>query len=159
MTNQSVVVSDCTSGINVVAMTVALANSSRFSPVAAALSKPSFGGSGGGYITISRNNSLKNIEINNGERVKRVHAWVESMRASSPTRKSSFSQTADDHKSWIVSLLSPSSLCKSTNTSYILIILRHQLMNLGNAASTSFSPGDVRGDYSSIEREADCRIS
>lgn len=98
MTNQGVVVSDCTSGINVVAMTVALANSSLFSPVAAALPKPSFGG-GGGYITMSRTNSLKNIEINNGERVKRVHAWVESMRAASPTRKSSLS---DDHKTWIL---------------------------------------------------------
>lgn len=104
MTNQGVVVSDCTSGINVVAMTVALANSSIFSPVAAALPKPSFGGGGGGYITMSRTNSLKNIEINNGERVKRVHAWVESMRASSPTRRSSLSQAADDHKTWIVSL-------------------------------------------------------
>lgn len=103
MTNQSVVVSDCASGINVVAMTVALANSSLFSPVAAALPKPSFGGAGG-YITMSRTNSLKNIEFNNGERAKRVHAWVESMRASSPTRKFSLSQTSDDYKAWIVRL-------------------------------------------------------
>ncbi|XP_074375499.1 putative trehalose-phosphate phosphatase D [Apium graveolens] len=107
MTNQSVVVSDCASGINVVAMTVALANSSLFAPVAAALPKPSFGG-GGGYITMSRTNSLKNIEINNGERAKRVHAWVESMRASSPTRKSSLSQSADDYKTW--TLQHPSAL-------------------------------------------------
>ena len=102
MTNQTMVVSECTSGINVVAMTVAMANSSLFSPVAAALPKPSFGG-GGGYIAISRNNSMKNIDINNGERVKRVNAWVETMRASSPSRKSSLSQT-DDHKTWMVSL-------------------------------------------------------
>lgn len=98
MTNQNVVVSDCNSGINAV---VAMANSSRVSSMTSELPKPAVGG--GGYINMSKKNSLKNIEISNGGRAKRVNAWVDSMRASSPNRRFSLSET-DDYKAWIVSL-------------------------------------------------------
>ncbi|XP_071724319.1 probable trehalose-phosphate phosphatase J [Rutidosis leptorrhynchoides] len=53
----------------------------------------------GGYITISAKKLLKNLEINNGAR---INAWVESMRASSPTHiNSTPSFSKDDYNSWI----------------------------------------------------------
>ncbi|KAD4586367.1 hypothetical protein R6Q59_035299 [Mikania micrantha] len=49
----------------------------------------------GGYITISKNKLLQNIEINGGAR---INAWVESMRASSPTSHRKFIQ---DQTTWM----------------------------------------------------------
>lgn len=104
MTNQNVVISDCNSGINVV---VAMANSSWVSSMTSELPKPAAGGGvggggGGGYINMSKKNLSKNIEISNGGRAKRVNAWVDSMRASSPNTTSSLFET-HHHKAWIVS--------------------------------------------------------
>lgn len=55
----------------------------------------------GGYITISKKKLLQNLEINGGTR---INAWVESMRASSPTshRKSDVS-LSQELTSWMVS--------------------------------------------------------
>lgn len=94
MTNKNVVVSDTKSAITM-AITVAVKNSTLFSP---AVAKPP--ATPGGYITISRKNLLKKLE--NGGGGAKIHAWVDSMRASSPTRKSE----NDDQNSWIVSLKS-----------------------------------------------------
>ncbi|XP_019437611.1 PREDICTED: probable trehalose-phosphate phosphatase J [Lupinus angustifolius] len=49
---------------------------------------------GGGYISISRKNILKKLEINGG----RVNGWIENMRASSPTHPS----LSQDQTSWNV---------------------------------------------------------
>ncbi|XWS41544.1 hypothetical protein CRYUN_Cryun17cG0090900 [Craigia yunnanensis] len=50
-----------------------------------------------GYISISRKKLLQNLEINAGAR---VNAWVDSMRASSPTHIKSTPSLSDDHGSW-----------------------------------------------------------
>ena len=52
-----------------------------------------------GYIPIPRRRVLKNLEINGGQR---INAWVDSMRASSPTNSKSTSSLAEEHSSWIV---------------------------------------------------------
>ncbi|KAL2343041.1 hypothetical protein Fmac_004326 [Flemingia macrophylla] len=52
-----------------------------------------------GYIPIPRRRVLKNLEINGGQR---INAWVDSMRASSPTRVKSTSSLAEEHSSWIL---------------------------------------------------------
>ncbi|KAL0431971.1 UNVERIFIED_CONTAM: putative trehalose-phosphate phosphatase J [Sesamum radiatum] len=53
----------------------------------------------GTYITISKKKLLQNLDINTGAR---INAWVDSMRASSPTHiKSSSPHLSDDHhNSW-----------------------------------------------------------
>ncbi|KAL0461257.1 UNVERIFIED_CONTAM: putative trehalose-phosphate phosphatase J [Sesamum latifolium] len=93
MTNQNVVVSDAKSGINM-AITVAVSGSSLFS--SAAQKPPAVPGT---YITISKKKLLQNLDINAGAR---INAWVDSMRASSPTHiKSSSPHLSDDHhNSW-----------------------------------------------------------
>ncbi|KAK8717311.1 hypothetical protein V6N13_044583 [Hibiscus sabdariffa] len=50
-----------------------------------------------GYISISRKKLLQNLEITAGTR---VNAWVDSMRASSPTHIKSTPSLADDQGSW-----------------------------------------------------------
>ncbi|KAK8606989.1 hypothetical protein V6N13_052740 [Hibiscus sabdariffa] len=50
-----------------------------------------------GYISISRKKLLQNLEISAGAR---VNAWVDSMRASSPTHIKSTPSLADDQGSW-----------------------------------------------------------
>ncbi|KAL2246591.1 probable trehalose-phosphate phosphatase J [Sesamum indicum] len=93
MTNQNVVVPDAKSGINM-AITVAVSGSSLFS--SAAQKPPAVPGT---YITISKKKLLQNLDINTGAR---INAWVDSMRASSPTHiKSSSPHLSDDHhNSW-----------------------------------------------------------
>ncbi|XP_022844218.1 probable trehalose-phosphate phosphatase J isoform X1 [Olea europaea var. sylvestris] len=86
MTNQNVMVSD-------MAITVAVSNSSLFPP--ASQKPPAVPGS---YITISNKKLLQNLDINGGAR---INAWVDSMRASSPTHIKS-SALSDDLNSWIV---------------------------------------------------------
>ncbi|XP_038689432.1 probable trehalose-phosphate phosphatase J isoform X1 [Tripterygium wilfordii] len=90
MTNQNVVAPEST--INL-AISVAVANSSIFSTAA---QKPPV--TPGGYISISRKNFLKNLEINGGAR---INAWVESMRASSPTHHKSTPSLLEDQTSWM----------------------------------------------------------
>uniref|UniRef100_A0A5B7AQ92 Trehalose 6-phosphate phosphatase n=1 Tax=Davidia involucrata TaxID=16924 RepID=A0A5B7AQ92_DAVIN len=91
MTKQNVVVSDTKSSLNM-AITVAVSNSSLFTTAA---QKPP-----GGYITISRKKLLQNLEINGGAR---INAWVDSMRASSPTHINSTRPLSEDQSSsWIV---------------------------------------------------------
>ncbi|XP_020204155.1 probable trehalose-phosphate phosphatase J [Cajanus cajan] len=51
-----------------------------------------------GYIPIP-SRVLKNLENNGGQR---ISAWVDSMRASSPTRVKSTSSLAEEHSSWIL---------------------------------------------------------
>lgn len=50
-----------------------------------------------GYISISRKKLLQSLEINAGAR---VNAWVDSMRASSPTHIKSTPSLTDDQDSW-----------------------------------------------------------
>ncbi|KAE8701130.1 putative trehalose-phosphate phosphatase I [Hibiscus syriacus] len=50
-----------------------------------------------GYISISRKKLLQNLEISAGAR---VNAWVDSMRASSPTHIKSTPSLSDDQGSW-----------------------------------------------------------
>ncbi|XVE83164.1 hypothetical protein DITRI_Ditri16bG0065700 [Diplodiscus trichospermus] len=50
-----------------------------------------------GYISISRKKLLQNLEINPGAR---LNAWVDSMRASSPTHIKSTPSLTDDQGSW-----------------------------------------------------------
>ncbi|CAL0306586.1 unnamed protein product [Lupinus luteus] len=90
MTQQNVVVSDTKSGIN-----------RAFSVAQKPPTVP------GGYISYPRSRRvLKNLE-NNGEQ--RINAWVDSMRASSPTHaKSNPSMAEEQYKSWI--LCHPSAL-------------------------------------------------
>ncbi|PIN18945.1 Trehalose-phosphatase [Handroanthus impetiginosus] len=90
MTNQNVVVSDASSGINM-AITVAVSGSSLF--ITAAQKPPPAPGT---YITISKKKLLQNLDINTGAR---INAWVDSMRASSPTNMKS-QPLSDDQNSW-----------------------------------------------------------
>ncbi|PIA51820.1 hypothetical protein AQUCO_01000001v1 [Aquilegia coerulea] len=96
MTKQNVVVSDVKSGL---AITVAVSNSSLFS---SAVQKPLT--TPGGYITISRSKLLKKLEETGGVTEGRINAWVESMRASSPTRiRPAVSLTPNrDENSWML---------------------------------------------------------
>jgi len=82
MTQQNVVPSKTKSGIN---RDLAVAQKPPAAP--------------GGYIPIPRRRVLKNLEINGGQR---INAWVDSMRASSPTHAKSTSSFAEEHSSWIV---------------------------------------------------------
>jgi len=82
MTQQNVVLSKTKSGIN---RDLTVAQKPPAAP--------------GGYIPIPRRRVLKNLEINGGQR---INAWVDSMRASSPTNSKSNSSFAEEHNSWIV---------------------------------------------------------
>lgn len=95
MTKQNVLVPEMKSGINL-AITMAMSNSSILTM---ASQKPP--AAPGGYIPISRKGFLKNLEIN-GEG--RINAWVDSMRASSPTHIKATPSLVDHHdqSSWIV---------------------------------------------------------
>ncbi|XP_068641493.1 probable trehalose-phosphate phosphatase J [Aristolochia californica] len=97
MTNQNVVVAEAggltKSGINM-AITVAMAESALLPP-------PGLTKQAGSYIAISRRKLLKNLETGGGGA--RINAWVESMRASSPTHiKSVPSLSSPDDSSWIL---------------------------------------------------------
>ncbi|XP_027335087.1 probable trehalose-phosphate phosphatase J isoform X2 [Abrus precatorius] len=82
MTQQNVVVSDPKSGVSLSVFTT---------PPQKPPAAP------GGYISISRRRVLKNLEINGGQR---INAWVESMRASSPTHLKSTPSLSQEHTSW-----------------------------------------------------------
>ncbi|KAG2410509.1 trehalose-phosphate phosphatase [Vigna angularis] len=82
MTQQNVVLSKTKSGIN---RDLTVAQKPPAAP--------------GGYIPIPRRRVLKNLEINGGQR---INAWVDSMRASSPTHAKSSSSLAEEHSSWIL---------------------------------------------------------
>ncbi|XP_051144038.1 probable trehalose-phosphate phosphatase J isoform X2 [Andrographis paniculata] len=82
MTNQNVVVSDAN-----MAVAVAVSGSSIFNTAA---QKPP--PAPGTYITLSKKKFLQNLDINSGAR---INAWVDSMRASSPTHIKS-----DDQLPW-----------------------------------------------------------
>ncbi|KAK4417217.1 putative trehalose-phosphate phosphatase J [Sesamum alatum] len=86
MTKQNMVVADAKSGINM-AISMAVSGSSLFTTAA---QRPPPAAVPGAYITISK--------INNGSR---INAWVDSMRASSPTRIKA-SSLSDDQDSWIL---------------------------------------------------------
>ncbi|KAK4776033.1 hypothetical protein SAY87_023994 [Trapa incisa] len=94
MTKQNVAVSDAKPGFNLPA-SMAVSNPPVF------VQKPP--ASPGGCITISRSKLLKNLEINEPQR---INSWVDSMKASSPTHAKSsadLSSLTDDHySSWMV---------------------------------------------------------
>ncbi|XP_034676566.1 probable trehalose-phosphate phosphatase J [Vitis riparia] len=93
MTNQNVAVSDPKSAIGM-AIDVIVSNSSFFSP---AVRKPPT--VPGGYITIS----LKKLETGGAGGAGRVGAWVDSMRASSPTHiKSTPLSDSEALSSWML---------------------------------------------------------
>nr|AFK44169.1 unknown [Lotus japonicus] len=84
MTQQNVVVAETKSGINTAITSMA----------------PKPPAPPGGYIPIPRRRVLKNLEINGGQR---INAWIDSMRASSPTHaKSTTSSLVEEHSSWIL---------------------------------------------------------
>ncbi|KAG9451545.1 hypothetical protein H6P81_011510 [Aristolochia fimbriata] len=93
MTKQNVVVAEA-AGLNM-AITVAMAESSLLPP-------PGPTKQAGGYIAISRRKLLKKLETGGG--AARINAWVESMRASSPTHIKSVPslQASTDQSSWIL---------------------------------------------------------
>ncbi|CAI9109409.1 OLC1v1009226C1 [Oldenlandia corymbosa var. corymbosa] len=96
MTKQNVLVSDTKSGLSM-AITVAVTNSSSLFTTAAQ-KPPAVPGTT--YITISKKKLLENLEINSGAK---INAWVDSMRASSPTHLKSTPSllSVDDvHDSW-----------------------------------------------------------
>ncbi|XP_057421138.1 probable trehalose-phosphate phosphatase J [Lotus japonicus] len=85
MTQQNVVVAETKSGINAAITSMA----------------PKPPAPPGGYIPIPRRRVLKNLEINGGQR---INAWIDSMRASSPThaKSTTTSSLAEEHSSWIL---------------------------------------------------------
>ncbi|KAL5556003.1 hypothetical protein UlMin_038239 [Ulmus minor] len=93
MTKQNVVVADAQAAINMT-ISVAVSNSSIFTSAA---QKPP--AAPGGFISISRKKFLKNLEINGGAR---INAWVDSMRASSPTHIKSTPSLEEEESSWIL---------------------------------------------------------
>ncbi|PSS36701.1 Trehalose-phosphate phosphatase [Actinidia chinensis var. chinensis] len=94
MTSQNVLVSDATkSGINM-AIAVAVSNSALFTTSG---QKPQVGPSG--FITISRKKLLQKLEIGSATR---LNAWVDSMKASSPTHIKSTPSLSQDQSSWIL---------------------------------------------------------
>lgn len=99
-TKQNVVITDAKSGINM-AITVAVTNNpSTTALFTTAAQKPPVV-PGGSYITISRKKLLQNLEINGT--AARINAWVDSMKASSPTHvKSTPSLSSQDETSWMV---------------------------------------------------------
>ncbi|KAM7514582.1 hypothetical protein LguiA_004165 [Lonicera macranthoides] len=101
MTNQNVVVSDAKSGIGM-SKIAAVSNSALLFPaVPESPARVAGGGStGGGYVRISRKKLLNKLESGGGRT--RINSWVESMRASSPTRKSIDENEHEDQSSWIV---------------------------------------------------------
>lgn len=87
MTNQSMVISDAKSGLTM-AIAVARSDSTLFSPQP----PPNYG-------CFTRKKLLKKLEsCNNGAR---INGLLDSMRASSPTRRTN--DTSDDQNSWTVS--------------------------------------------------------
>lgn len=106
MTKQNVEVSDCTSGIGMVRLTPAT-KSPLFSPAV-----PEPPAALGGHIAISQKKLLKRLETGGGGRGVNVRAWVDSIRASSPTRikpTASLPET-EEQSSW--TLHHPSALQK-----------------------------------------------
>lgn len=101
MTKQNVLVSDCTSRIGMVGL--AGWKASLLSPAI-----PETLAALGGHISMPQKMLLKMLETGGGAR---VSAWVDSMRASSPTRiksTASLPELEDQRSSWIVSVrLSP----------------------------------------------------
>lgn len=93
MTNQNVVISEAKTGL-AVATAVAESESNFYSP---AMPKPLVAANG--YFP--RKKSIKKLETNGGGGA-RINAFIDSMRASSPTRRAS---ETEDQKSWIVSIL------------------------------------------------------
>jgi trehalose 6-phosphate phosphatase len=86
MTQQNVIVPETKSAIN--------------RPVAGPHKPPAVPG---GFIPIPRRRVLKNLEINGGQR---INAWIDSMRASSPTHAKSTPALPEQHNSWIVRISS-----------------------------------------------------
>ena len=103
MTNQNVVVASDRKSSNIgLKITVTLTNSTLFSG-ADSKAPPA---PGGGFITISRKNILRKPTDTTDQGGNKINAWVNSLRASSPTRlKSSiaFSPQTEEQTSWIVS--------------------------------------------------------
>ena len=103
MTKQNVLVSDCTSCSGMV--TVSASTSALLSPA-----MPEALAALGGHIALSEKKLFKKLETGGGDRGGvRVNAWVDSLRASSPSRIKSTASLPEkeEQSSWIVSV----SLC------------------------------------------------
>ncbi|CAL5369134.1 unnamed protein product [Camellia sinensis] len=95
MTKKNVVASNTKSAINMAITVAAAANSSLFTTAA---QKPPV--APGSFFTILQRKLIQNLEINGAAR---VNAWVDSMRASSPTHvKSTTPSLSEDQSSWIL---------------------------------------------------------
>lgn len=88
------------------AITVSISDPALFQQ---AVPKPVLGTTPGGFISISGSNKkLKKLETGTGGRI--INAWLDSMRASSPTRRSPSSSSENDqehnnyYSNWIVSI-------------------------------------------------------
>lgn len=100
MTNQNVLVSDA----KAVAITVTVAEKKAM--FSQSVPKPMTEGGGGGCFTIPMNIKFLKVDTEGG--AARVNAWVDSLRASSPTRvksatPQSLSETVD-YNTWTVSI-------------------------------------------------------
>ncbi|KAG5529430.1 hypothetical protein RHGRI_029976 [Rhododendron griersonianum] len=97
---QNVVITDAKSGINMAITVAVTTNPSAAALFTTAAQKPPVV-PGGSYITISRKKLLQNLEINGT--AARINAWVDSMKASSPTHvKSTPSLSSQDETSWML---------------------------------------------------------
>lgn len=131
MTNQNVVVASDRKFSNIgLKITVTLTNSTLFSGAdSKALPAP-----GGGFITISRKNILRKPTDTTDQGGNKINAWVNSLRASSPTRlKSSvaFSPQTEEQTSWIVSTYLPT---HSQRSIYVYTQVRTQKVISDNIA-------------------------
>ncbi|GMH06257.1 hypothetical protein Nepgr_008097 [Nepenthes gracilis] len=92
MTKQNVAVSDPKSGLNM-AITMAVSDASIVT-IMAQKPAPDLGS----FITISQKMLPKGVDVNGAARIR---AWVNSMRASSPTHINSPPSLSDDNASWV----------------------------------------------------------
>ncbi|XP_028755127.1 probable trehalose-phosphate phosphatase J [Neltuma alba] len=98
MTQQNVMVSDANSRINLAFTAAAVSNSFNFTTAPHKPPAPL----GGGFISISRKKFLKTLDISGAAK---INSWVDSMRASSPTHRSTTLTTSPfdpERNSWIL---------------------------------------------------------
>jgi len=108
-------------------------------------------------ISISKKKLLKNIDIINGGG-QRINAWVDSMRASSPTHLKSLPSsisTQQQLNSWIVSVFNSLSQTPDKSSSYIFSFF----LVCFTTDATSFSTRKIRTDNGSFERETNRNVS
>lgn len=112
------------------------------------------------FISISKKKLLKNIDIINAGG-QRINAWVDSMRASSPTHLKSISSSISLQQqlnSWIVSRVH---IYNTLSQSFWWVFLLQFVFSLvcSPTDATSFSNRNVRTDSGSFARETNRNVS